>query len=150
MAENLQTIRELYESGFASIPKEQGVYFITAPEGWHPAFQSTFFRPAKRPCSPYPAKLLEAKYQIQGCPQLLYIGKAGGRCGLRQRLRQYIRHGYGEVGNHMGGRAIWQSPNCETLLVSWEMCPHPDAREHQLLLQFRQQFGDYPLANWRG
>lgn len=144
------TIEELYRSSCAPVPEEQGVYFVFAPPNSTVIFQDQFWITPKRvKGAAYPAKTLEDKYAAQGRPRLLYIGKAGGRKGLRQRLRQYICHGYGETGNHLGGRAIWQVQGCEQLLVSWKTCPNPEQQEHTLLEAFHRRKNDYPLANWR-
>ena len=77
------------------------------------------------------------------------FGKASGKKGLRQRLRQYIRHGWGEIGNHLGGRAVWQTSDCQDLLVLWAVCPDPVQEEHGLLEAYCRRRKDYPLANWR-
>ena len=144
------TVKELYRSGCVEVPEGQGVYFVSAPPELTVIFRSQFLTPAKGPKSwPYPVEMLEDKYTAQGRQRLLYIGKAGGRRGLRQRLQQYIRHGYGEVGNHLGGRAVWQIQDCEKLLISWMTCPNPEQLEHQLLQSFQSHWGGYPVANWK-
>ena len=144
------SVEELYRSGCAQVPEGQGVYFVSVPPGLTVVFQDRFWTPSRRTkAAPYPVKTLEDKYAAQGRPRLLYIGKAAGRKGLRQRLRQYIRHGYGETGNHLGGRAIWQVQGCEKLLISWEVCPNPERREHTLLKDFQRRWRSYPVANWR-
>ena len=145
------TTAELYRSGCAQVPEEQGVYFICVPPGKKLTFENRFWTPAKDPgqSTPYPTEALEQKYARQGRPCLLYIGKASGKKGLRQRLRQYIRHGWGEIGNHLGGRAVWQTSDCQDLLVLWAVCPDPVQEEHGLLEAYCRRRKDYPLANWR-
>lgn len=145
------TTAELYHSGCAQVPEERGVYFICAPPGKKIIFENHFWTPAKDPrrSTPYPAEVLEQKYVRQGRPCLLYIGKASGKKGLRQRLRQYIRHGWGEIGNHLGGRAVWQISDCQDFLVLWAVCSNPEQKEHDLLETYRRCRKDYPLANWR-
>ena len=145
------TAMELYCSDCAQVPEERGVYFICIPPEKEVAFQPFFWRPARNPnqSTPYPVETLEKKYMCQGCPCLLYIGKADGQKGLRQRLRQYIRHGWGESGNHLGGRAVWQVSGCQELLVLWAVCQDPAQEERALLEAFQSCKNDYPLANWR-
>ena len=144
------SVEELHCAGCAQVPEEQGVYFVSVPPGLTVVFQERFRTPLKgTKAVPYPVKTLEDKYAAQGRPRLLYIGKAGGRKGLRQRLRQYICCGYGETGRHLGGRAIWQVRDCEKLLISWEICPNPEQREHALLKDFQRRWQSYPVANWR-
>ena len=81
---------------------------------------------------------------------VLYIGKANGRGGLRQRVRQYIKYGWGAAANHKGGRAVWQVENFPILLLDYEVCEDCEQREHELLAAFKRENGVYPLANWRG
>lgn len=144
------TVKELYHSSCREVPEGQGVYFVSAPPELTVIFHSQFWTPPKgTKATPYPVKELEEKYAAQDRQRLLYIGKAAGQRGLHQRLRQYILHGYGEVGNHQGGRAIWQIQDCEKLLISWMVCPDPEQLEHQLLQSFQCRWGRYPVANWK-
>lgn len=81
--------------------------------------------------------------------KVLYIGKAGGeRNRLRQRIKQYVRYGYHEVKNHRGGRAIWQVNNNKQLLLGYFLCDNPKIKERELLLEFHNKSGTYPVANW--
>ena len=145
------TVEKLYRSDCVQVPEAPGVYFVCAPQKNEVIFQDRFWKRPKdlNRSVPYPPVRLEKKFAAQNCPCLLYIGKASGKKGLRQRLRQYILCGYGKAGNHLGGRAIWQIVNCQTLLVAWAVCPDPEGEEHALLEEFRHCQGDYPLANWR-
>ena len=69
---------------------------------------------------------------------------------LRQRVRQYIKYGWGAAANHKGGRAVWQVENFPILLLDYEVCEDCEQREHELLAAFKRENGVYPLANWRG
>ncbi len=141
------TLETLYRFECRGIPDAPGVYWVLAPEGVPIRFEPT----SPNPAAPfYPVDLLTQKYA--GCPdkQVLYIGKAGGKRGLRQRLKQYMKYGWNEAVNHKGGRAIWQIPNAGMLLLTYEPCSDCVAREHQLLRDHRISNGCYPLANWRG
>ena len=81
--------------------------------------------------------------------KLLNIGKASGKKGLCQRIRQYVKYGWNEAVNHKGGRAIWQIVNAEQLFLSYEICEDAVNREHELLCKFQEQNHVLPLANWR-
>ena len=140
------TLAELAGSRCACIPEEPGVYWVLAPEGMPIRFRERSF-PGVRP---YPAQLLRDKYAACARKDILYIGKAEGRRGLRQRLKQYMDYGLGRGGIHRGGRAVWQIEDSGLLLLAYEICPDPGGQERQLLRDYREQNGAYPLANWRG
>lgn len=98
----------------------------------------------------YPAAILEQKYGQCTDKTVLYIGKANGRSGLRQRVLQYVKYGWGTAVNHKGGRAIWQVKDYPLLLLEYEVCENCEQREHELLAAYKKENGTYPLANWRG
>ncbi len=141
------TLETLYRSECRGIPDAPGVYWVLAPEGVPIQFEPTAPNPA---ASFYPVDLLTQKYADCRDKQILYIGKAGGKKGLRQRLKQYMKYGWNEAVNHKGGRAIWQIPNAGLLLLTYEPCSDCVAREHRLLRDYQAANGCYPLANWRG
>ena len=70
--------------------------------------------------------------------------------GLRQRVLQYVKYGWGTAVNHKGGRAIWQVKDYPLLLLEYEVCENCEQREHELLADYKKENGTYPLANWRG
>ena len=98
----------------------------------------------------YPAKKLQEKYEGCADQSILYIGKAEGKRGLRQRLKQYMDYGRGNGNIHEGGRAVWQISDCGLLLLAYEADENAGERERQLLQEYREKNGSYPLANWRG
>lgn len=98
----------------------------------------------------YSAEQLSRKYSTCTNQEILYIGKADGKKGLRQRLKQYMNYGWGHATNHKGGRAIWQIEDAGLLLLAFEECEDARAREKQLLADYKAKNGSYPLANWRG
>jgi len=79
---------------------------------------------------------------------VIYIGKA---TVLRNRLRSYIRFGYGEPAPHWGGRYIWQLTDAPDLLVCWKMLSDekPADVEGQLIQEFKTRYGKRPFANLR-
>ena len=93
---------------------------------------------------------LQEKYEGCADQSILYIGKAEGERGLRQRLKQYMDYGQGNGNIHAGGQAVWQISDCGLLLLAYEACENAGERERQLLQEYREKNGSYPLANWRG
>lgn len=137
----------LYSSDCQNIPDEPGVYWVLAPDGFPIRFNET----SSNHSAPfYSVDKLMKKYSACKEREVLYIGKAKGKKGLRQRIRQYIKYGWNEGKNHKGGRAIWQIENAGMLLLTYEVCSDCEAREHQLLRAYQAANGCYPLANWRG
>ncbi|MGW8744705.1 hypothetical protein [Streptomyces sp. NPDC055794] len=83
---------------------------------------------------------------------VVYIGKAAGRDGLRQRLAEYRRHGAGLPSGHWGGRYIWQLADSDALLVAWQPMAGEDAAEAEqdLIDEFKALHGGaLPFANLR-
>jgi hypothetical protein len=117
------------------------------PEGMPIRFSEQEYRPKAKI---YPAKKLQEKYEGCADQSILYIGKAEGKRGLRQRLKQYMDYGRGNGNIHAGGRAVWQISDCGLLLLAYEAYENAGERERQLLQEYREKNGSYPLANWRG
>ena len=130
------TLQELCCNDCHSVPEVPGVYWVFAPEGMAIRFSEQEYRPKAKI---YPAKKLQEKYE--GC--------AEGKRGLRQRLKQYMDYGRGNGNIHAGGRAVWQISDCGLLLLAYEACENAGERERQLLQEYREKNGSYPLANWR-
>lgn len=141
------TVGELCANHCRSIPDTPGIYWIFAPEGMPVLFHEREYHPKAQI---YPLEKLHNKFALCTEHKTLYIGKAEGKRGLQQRLKQYMDYSQGKGTIHRGGRAIWQIENAEFLLVAYETCEHPSIQEHQLLQCYRKQNGTYPLANWRG
>jgi len=142
---NRASIRELYETKCAAIPRENGLYFVETSDG-----ELCFVPDAAEPGIPaYPVAELQQKWEA-GDHRCLYIGKAKRRGGLRKRLWEYIRYGYGLGKNHRGGRAIWQVRDFEALTIRWEPVEDAEQMEHDLLRAYKNAYGCYPVANRRG
>lgn len=90
---------------------------------------------------------------------ILYIGKAEPKKGLKQRIEQYLQTGKDKHGNHNGGKAIWQFKNIDNLTlcyISEDNLSENNTKniissniETALLDKFKEIYGTYPLANWR-
>lgn len=141
------TLRELIGNDCQSIPTEPGVYWVLVPDGMKISFTEKFHN---QYAPLYPEETLLRKYERCTEREVLYIGKAEGSGGLRQRLKQYIQYGQGEGEIHKGGRAIWQVENAGLLLLAYETCENAESREKQLLQEYKMRNNTYPLANWRG
>ena len=135
------------ESRRQDIPAKAGIYKIEVPDGMEVYFDDP--APEDRGKVVYdPARLLEI-YERNGC-SILYIGKAEGKNGLRQRLMQYARTLFHNGKSHRGGRAIRQIRGFENLIVECRTCEDCKSEEHAELKEFRQLHGNYPVANRRG
>lgn len=147
MQDKLYTLKELYESNCREVPKDKGIYRVLIPDGMKIVFRSVSTN-VNAPL--YSAEVLQEKFSKCRNKMVIYIGKASGRKGLHQRLKQYVKYGWNESINHKGGRAIWQISYADKLLVQFECCEDADEAEHRLLREYKQENGCYPLANWRG
>ena len=142
----IKTLNELKDS-FTDIPPCRGIYRILLPDNMNISFTATI---AGHSFDAYPLEKLSERYAVLKAARILYIGKASGKQGLRQRLRQYMNYGFNGGKNHHGGRVIFQIKGFENLLCQWTCVSNCEAEEHRLLQAFKQQYGDYPIANWRG
>ena len=141
------TFKELYETGCSFVPEKPGVYRITWPGHNSIALRISLINTS---ASAYDIGLLQKKYESCKNRKLLYIGKAGGKRGLKQRLRQYVLYGYNESKIHKGGRAVWQIEDAQNLLVEYACVDNSEEAEKYLLKQYKHQNnGVLPLANWR-
>ena len=141
------SLGDLLANGCQTIPQEPGIYWVLAPEGMSIRFHRQAYHPKARL---YEEETLRRKFETCTNHRVLYIGKAEGKRGLRQRLKQYMDYGQGKSRNHQGGRAIWQVEQAGLLLLAYQVCQQPGQMEKQLLQAFRNRHATYPLANWRG
>lgn len=146
LMEKVWDLQTLYDTMCAEIPDQSGIYVVFAPREMEIHFRSTI---DNTHALFYKVDILRKKFETCKNKTILYIGKASGKRGLRQRLRQYMMYGWNQASNHKGGRAIWQIENVEKLLLTYEICEEADEREHQLLKAFQSENGTLPLANWR-
>lgn len=125
------------------VSTQKGIYCIRVPAGMEIVFKDAI---DKHPGDAYCVEELEAK---RVSSDILYIGKANGKRGLFQRLRQYMRYGFDGGNNHRGGRAIFQIVGYENLICKWYPCDQCEDVEHHLLEYFKHNHGTFPIANWR-
>lgn len=143
------TIQHLRDTHCCDIPTDPGIYTISIPPHFQVRFRNvtTAITTFNGLNLLYPSDELRVKFE-RGDRHTLYIGKAAGRQGLRQRLRQMIHYGWGEGVNKRGGRAIWQIENCYSLLVGYCECDNPQIAEHEALCDYFDRFDVLPVANW--
>lgn len=122
------------------VPPRHGVYVVLRPYPERPHLFSE-----ESPLTPYAVRELEQRW-IPGAP-VVYIGKAGSKKGLQERLRPYSR----QRRNHSGGRSIWQLSDAADLLVCWRETPGlpPHLVEEDYLDEFKRVHLAQPFANVR-
>lgn len=148
--DNFYTIKQLYDEKFKQVPKASGVHIIIRPKNMNINFKkyTTAITEFDGKNMLYDLDIIQEKY-LRSDKNVLYIGKAGGRNKLRNRIRQLIRYGYNEGNNHRGGRAIWQIENNRDLLLGYLGCNDPENKEKELLKEYSNNNGVLPVANWK-
>lgn len=148
---NLISFQQLYDTEFYNIPDKKGVYIVKKPKEMYIEFSldTTAIKEFKNKNMIYNPDILRSKFENSD-REILYIGKAGGHNNkLKQRIKQFIRYGYGEVDNHRGGRTIWQIVNNKTLLLGFMECDNPEEIEKELLKKYEIDYDVLPLGNWK-
>lgn len=142
------TVQDLYACRCGVVPLVAGVYIVMRNATGKPVFlpksEAGWFK-GQDPS--YPTDVVEENW-VEGA-RVVYVGKAAGRQGLRQRLRQLVDFGYGEPVGHRGGRLLWHLSDWRGLAVHWRVCAdhHADSSESRLIEQFRATHGKTPFAN---
>lgn len=134
----------------SGVPAGPGVYVVRRAASEPPVFLA--LSPAghfKGKDPSVPIDVLRAAWVEE--VDVVYIGKAGGKRGLRARLDQYRCFGAGEPVGHWGGRFVWQLAEADRLLVAWRATPedNPAPVELALLAAFERTTGRLPFANLR-
>lgn len=142
------TTFELHKSGFEQVSDGCGVYLIVRDTAREPKFTRASGAGWFKGLDPsYPAQIVRRAWVADA--RIVYIGKATGLRGLRQRIGQLIRFGYGKPVAHRGGRLLWHLSDVSQLRVYWSTCSRlrADAWETALIQQFRCVHGVRPFAN---
>jgi hypothetical protein len=86
---------------------------------------------------------------VRGSSDILYVGKATNRDGLRMRLRQYFHPGPTQTTNK---RLLARCGDSEDYEVAYGTTPDAAtaAMLEKRLLEFRAEHGQYPPENLRG
>lgn len=150
MGELLRRASSVTRSSWIDLPASAGIYvvFVESPkrltfssqtgDAWHAA--------------PNAVANLEQKnegIQRTGPTDIVYIGKG---VNVRKRVRQLVRFGVGRAANHTGGEWLWQISAIANARLLTQTCPRGKEIpfEKWLLETFKNQHGDWPLANREG
>lgn len=132
------------------LPPRPGVYVVIREHGPRPVFltESVGGLHKRQPLT-VDVDFLERAWRDGA--EVVYVGKAGSRLGLRERLWAYARQGRGRSAGHAGGRFIWQLPASNELVVGWREIDGVDVGdvEEALLSLHIEQFGCRPFANMK-
>lgn len=147
-----QSIADLHAANCVQVPRSAGIYLVIQASLSQPEFLNIGTGGWFQQRDPnYPLRVARENW-VEGA-RIEYIGKAAGRSGLRQRLRQLVRFGYGEPAAHRGGRLLSQLSYAYELQVRWQTC-RPDQAiglEAKIIRQFRAAHDDRrPFANMVG
>jgi hypothetical protein len=132
------------------LPPRHGVYVVAREEDSRPEFlEESVGGPHKRRALTVGVPVLQRAWRDDA--EIVYVGKAGGRLGLQDRLWAYARQGRGRSAGHAGGRFVWQLPSSDQLLVGWRETGAIDVGdvEEALLALHIDRFGRRPFANMK-
>lgn len=147
------SIRELGQSKLRNVPQQAGVYVVLRELDSIPLFLDV------NPGGWFNGDPTVSKQELVerwvSDAHVIYIGKGGGAKGLYQRMRQFIRFGYGHMIGHWGGRYVWQGLASSQLqspdfAIAWKLTePTQTARDLELELfdEFENVYGSLPFAN---
>ncbi len=156
------TVAQLHDGRLDLLPEEGGVYrlrmyddFVIEVLDKNVGRQTTS---KGKPSEYVPEKLRKKVAKVYGTEKpyrtdVIYIGQTNCKGGLRERIREYLGFRYDEKTRaHDGGRAAWQIKNSENLIVEYVVIDdgrNPEDVEKEMLREFKEKYGDYPLANRR-
>jgi len=142
------TVSDLHRDRFGDVPLGCGVYVLVRGVTTQPKFRRSSEAGWFKNLDPsYPAANVRDAWVPNA--RIVYVGKAAGARGLRQRVRQLVDFGFGKPIGHRGGRMLWHLPDYEKLLLRWRKCSRSqaDSLETRLIGQFKELHGKRPFAN---
>jgi hypothetical protein len=141
------TTSALHQDRYDEVPTTRGVYVVLRDSAEKHEFLATSGAGWFKNRDPsYPENIVNAAW-VEGA-RVMYIGKAEGARGLRQRIRQLVEFGFGKQIGHRGGRMLWHLKDYASLLIRWYECEDADAMETLLISQFKSVYDDArPFAN---
>ena len=87
-----------------------------------------------------------------GDKKILYIGSTPKE-NLRERTETRAKYSKEKIKDirARGGRALWQIKNWESIGLNFYYCEIENCEEVEkhLLTMYKQQYGVYPVANWK-
>jgi hypothetical protein len=131
------------------VPKHPGIYLIERHTRNIPEFVESTGGWFKGKNPNYSRAIALTKWVEQA--SIVYIGKAAGKNGLHERLKQLIDFGCGKPIGHRGGRLLWQLDDSQELLVRWQIHAKNEAAgaETLAIAEFKKSHdGKRPFANW--
>lgn len=141
-------LRVLHRTRYAGVPVGCGVYILLRKSSSRPKFRGESKAGWFKNLDPsYPPNVVKEAW-VSGA-QIVYVGKAAGANGLKQRIRQLVDFGFGKAIGHRGGRLLWHLPDHATLRLHWKRCgrSRADRLETLFINQFRSIYGRRPFAN---
>lgn len=130
------------------LPPRHGVYVVVREPGERPTFLAESVGGTHKR-KPLTVRIEELQQAWRDDADVLYVGKAGGAHGLKDRLWAYTRQGRGRSAGHAGGRFLWQLPESGKLLVGWREIPGVGEVEEALLALHIERFDRRPFANMK-
>jgi len=151
-------INDLLLNGCELIPEDKGVYIVVRESDNNPLFNESnqhYIKKGKKINLSYSKTHLKEIWDKLNNHNIIYIGKANGKGGLRKRIRDYIRFGKKAQEKieknsvcHRGGRAIWQLEDYRELKIYWKESNNPRTEEKELIANFKKQNNEnWPFAN---
>lgn len=132
------------------LPPRHGVYVVVRAPGPRPEFLAdSVAGPHKRKALTVDVDMLRKAWRDDA--EVVYIGKAGGRLGLQERLWAYAKQGRGRSAGHAGGRFVWQLPASDQLQVGWRETGALDVGEVEeaMLALHIDEFHRRPFASMK-
>jgi len=142
------TIAELCRTRCAGVPTNAGIYLIERKSLEKPVFVDSTGGRFKGKDPNYSSEVVRSNWVDDA--QIVYIGKAAGKRGLKMRLTQLIDFGCGKPVGHRGGRLLWHLQDNKELLVRWRVyaTDEADHAETAAIADFKESHhGARPFAN---
>ena len=151
--------RNITISGEALVPSKPGIYIAWWPHKHSPKILERSEALLRQGGLTPTEKTDKLECKLVSNSQVLYIGKVG-KAGdenraLKTRIQEYLKSGNkiesrARVGNHSGGRYIWQIENSDEIEFCWKPIIDRDSREiEKYLIELYMQCysGKKPFAN---
>jgi hypothetical protein len=131
------SVQVLFTERYRGVPQGCGVYVLLREGPAPPRFSGRSKAGWFKGLDPsYPAEVVTNAWVPNA--KIVYVGKAAGKKGLRERVRQLIDFGFGKAVSHRGGRLLWHLEDHRELKLLWMECPREfaDDLETQLIARF--------------
>lgn len=114
--EKEKTIEEYKNSNYNGIPDECGIYTVKNSQNFEIEILE---EPEIKLCnkSDFEQNFLNKCQNVSNV--YLYIGKTDAKKGIKNRLKKYIKYGYGKKVSHKGGYHLWFVKNNKKLYINY-------------------------------